>query len=140
MLLATMLLVFGACLWLASGRTPLAIKDHPNERSLHSVPMPHTGGLAILAGIGMVWGWCAGQHEWPTALTWIVFPLVLAGWQTRKVLLIEYAIMIAAGATGVWMLDAEAIWQMVLLCVWVMAYGLFMLAVEVQSSRKVNHG
>jgi len=65
---------------------------------------------------------------------------VLAGWPTRKVLLIEYAIMIAAGATGVWMLDAEEVWQVILLCLWVMVYGLLMLAVEVQSSRKVNHG
>jgi len=56
------------------------------------------------------------------------------------VLLIEYAIMIAAGATGVWMLDAEEVWQVILLCLWVMVYGLLMLAVEVQSSRKVNHG
>jgi len=60
MLLATVLLVLGACQWLASDKAPLAIKDHPNERSLHSVPMPHTGGVAILAGIGMAWAWCAG--------------------------------------------------------------------------------
>jgi len=77
MLIATALLVFSICLWLTSGRTPLAIKDHPNERSLHATPMPHTGGLAMLAGIGMAWAWCAGQHGWPAALTWMVFPLLL---------------------------------------------------------------
>jgi UDP-N-acetylmuramyl pentapeptide phosphotransferase/UDP-N-acetylglucosamine-1-phosphate transferase len=29
---------------------PLQILDHPNERSLHSSPLPRTGGLAIWAG------------------------------------------------------------------------------------------
>lgn len=37
--------------YLASGKACLRILDHPNERSLHHVPMPRTGGLAILAGI-----------------------------------------------------------------------------------------
>jgi UDP-N-acetylmuramyl pentapeptide phosphotransferase/UDP-N-acetylglucosamine-1-phosphate transferase len=35
---------------LASGRL-LSVLDHPNERSLHDVPTPRTGGLAIVAGI-----------------------------------------------------------------------------------------
>jgi len=55
------------------------------------------------------------------------------------VLLVEYFIMIAAGVTGLWMLDTERIWQVVFLCIWVMVYDLLMLAVEVQSSRKINH-
>ena len=29
------------------------ILDHPNERSLHAQPVPRSGGLAILAGIGL---------------------------------------------------------------------------------------
>jgi UDP-N-acetylmuramyl pentapeptide phosphotransferase/UDP-N-acetylglucosamine-1-phosphate transferase len=35
---------------LASGRVP-ALLDHPNERSLHHVPTPRSGGLAIVAAI-----------------------------------------------------------------------------------------
>ena len=37
--------------YLASARARLRILDHPNERSLHHVPVPRTGGLAILAGL-----------------------------------------------------------------------------------------
>lgn len=37
---------------LASGRLQrLHVLDHPNERSLHSQPIPRTGGLALLAGL-----------------------------------------------------------------------------------------
>lgn len=36
---------------LASPGLRLAVLDHPNERSLHTVPTPRTGGLAICAGI-----------------------------------------------------------------------------------------
>jgi len=322
-LFVTALLTLGICLWLASARTPLSIKDHPNERSLHSSPTAHTGGLAILAGIGMAWAWYAGQYGWPASLTWItfsllvvaivsflddvrslpasfrlgvhgvaafilvssglslpdmigavvswfaivwmmnlynfmdgmdglaggmavfgfgflglagwltghveyaqlvwviavsalgflilncpparifmgdagsvtlgmlaaafslwgvhdhVFPiwfpmlvfspfivdatitlmrralrgekvwlahrehcyqkLVLAGWPTGKVLLIEYTIMITAGLTGVWLLYVDVFWQLIFLSLWVMVYCLLMFAVEFQSSRKVNY-
>jgi UDP-GlcNAc:undecaprenyl-phosphate/decaprenyl-phosphate GlcNAc-1-phosphate transferase len=31
--------------------------DLPNHRSLHETPTPRTGGLAIAAGIGIVWFW-----------------------------------------------------------------------------------
>jgi len=78
-LFVTVLLTLGLCLWLASARTPLLIKDHPNKRSLHVMPTPHTGGLAILASIGIAWAWYAGQHAWPVALSGVVFPLLLIG-------------------------------------------------------------
>ena len=44
-----------ACAWLlsrafAAGAGPRML-DHPNARSLHEVPTPRTGGLAIMAGI-----------------------------------------------------------------------------------------
>ncbi len=29
--------------------------DHPNERSLHATPVPRTGGLGIIGGIGAAW-------------------------------------------------------------------------------------
>jgi UDP-GlcNAc:undecaprenyl-phosphate/decaprenyl-phosphate GlcNAc-1-phosphate transferase len=29
--------------------------DHPNERSLHERPVPRTGGIAIIAGVGVGW-------------------------------------------------------------------------------------
>lgn len=39
--------------YLASAGAWLRILDHPNERSLHHVPVPRTGGLAILGGLAM---------------------------------------------------------------------------------------
>ncbi|MBZ0092904.1 MAG: glycosyltransferase family 4 protein [Sulfuricellaceae bacterium] len=39
---------------LKSGLASVAM-DHPNTRSLHSSPIPRTGGLAIMAGIAAAW-------------------------------------------------------------------------------------
>jgi UDP-N-acetylmuramyl pentapeptide phosphotransferase/UDP-N-acetylglucosamine-1-phosphate transferase len=45
----------------------LHILDHPNVRSLHARPIPRTGGLAVLAGIGtglpLVWIGMDGPHS-----------------------------------------------------------------------------
>lgn len=38
--------------------------DHPNERSLHSVPVPRTGGLAIMVGVAAGWA-VGGGVTWP---------------------------------------------------------------------------
>jgi UDP-N-acetylmuramyl pentapeptide phosphotransferase/UDP-N-acetylglucosamine-1-phosphate transferase len=41
-----------ACLWLlVSPRGRRLMLDRPNERSLHAVPVPRTGGIAIAAGV-----------------------------------------------------------------------------------------
>jgi len=37
-----------------------AAMDQPNHRSLHTVPVPRTGGLGILAGICAGWAWLNG--------------------------------------------------------------------------------
>lgn len=38
---------------LSSDTSRLRLLDHPNERSLHDRPMPRTGGLGILASLGL---------------------------------------------------------------------------------------
>ena len=40
---------------LLSGFGRRLVLDHPNERSLHERPVPRTGGLAIIAGVGAGW-------------------------------------------------------------------------------------
>lgn len=40
----------GCALFLIRTRGHLSILDHPNDRSLHCIPVPRTGGLAIWAG------------------------------------------------------------------------------------------
>ncbi|WJW76717.1 glycosyltransferase family 4 protein [Thiohalobacter sp. IOR34] len=53
MLASLLAFVISAALawWLAHPRAPLRILDVPNARSLHSRPIPRTGGLAIVAGL-----------------------------------------------------------------------------------------
>jgi UDP-N-acetylmuramyl pentapeptide phosphotransferase/UDP-N-acetylglucosamine-1-phosphate transferase len=49
------------------------ILDHPNERSLHSNPMPRTGGVAIVTGIvvgGVMFAVTAGSRL-PIAVGWL---------------------------------------------------------------------
>jgi len=58
--------------WLASARSPLAILDHPNERSLHARPVPRSGGIAILMGIAAGWGWLLAAHGMPAHLIWVI--------------------------------------------------------------------
>jgi UDP-GlcNAc:undecaprenyl-phosphate GlcNAc-1-phosphate transferase len=47
------------------------IKDIPNERSLHTEPIPRVGGIAMLAGIFSGWVLLIQSWAW-----WIVLPLV----------------------------------------------------------------
>jgi len=48
------LITMGMTLWLggwfSSPNSRLAFLDHPNERSLHTKPVPRTGGMAIMVG------------------------------------------------------------------------------------------
>ena len=45
------LIVTAATIWLMlASRWPLAL-DQPNDRSLHSSPVPRTGGVGVLAGL-----------------------------------------------------------------------------------------
>lgn len=93
-------LVFLLSWWLttrlSSPVARLRLLDHPNERSLHSTPIPRTGGLAILASLtaGMLlefsraflgWGFSvfqAGYSRWiPAMLTLIVIVSLWDDWR-----------------------------------------------------------
>src|SRR5688572_31464570 len=57
----------------------LHILDHPNERSLHQIPTPRSGGIAIVsaimaAGFGMLLLWPARAPElaWLAAATLLI--------------------------------------------------------------------
>jgi UDP-N-acetylmuramyl pentapeptide phosphotransferase/UDP-N-acetylglucosamine-1-phosphate transferase len=53
--------------WLLSrGRVARIVLDHPNQRSLHTTPIPRTGGLGVVAGVAM--GWAAAGGTLPVAL------------------------------------------------------------------------
>lgn len=48
--LMTMVLTLGLTGWFSLPTSSLAFLDHPNERSLHTRPVPRTGGIAIMVG------------------------------------------------------------------------------------------
>lgn len=61
--------------WMLKGGAAHLALDRPGERSLHSTPTPRTGGLAIVAGIGLAWS-VFGLAA-PVAL-WIALALLVA--------------------------------------------------------------
>lgn len=54
-LLAAFATAFLFSAWLASEDSPFKLLDKPNDRSLHTRPIPSCGGSAIVAGIALGW-------------------------------------------------------------------------------------
>lgn len=77
-LVAVALLAFGASALLtqrlAQGLGPL---DHPNERSLHTRPIPRSGGLGVLAGVGLTLLALWLLAETSAQLPWLALALLL---------------------------------------------------------------
>ncbi len=61
---------FGVIIALIRNRSGKLV-DMPNERSLHTVPTPRTGGIALVAGIFLGWLFLIQSWAW-----WIVVPTV----------------------------------------------------------------
>ncbi len=57
--------------WMARGRVGL---DEPNVRSLHTTPVPRTGGIGLLLGIAV--GWIIAGPQMPLQL-WIALAMVV---------------------------------------------------------------
>ncbi|MEQ1814563.1 MAG: glycosyltransferase family 4 protein [Candidatus Nitrotoga sp.] len=53
-------------------RAKEALMDEPNDRSLHTLPVPRVGGLAIIVGITAGW-----SVMWSSVVWWIVLPMLL---------------------------------------------------------------
>lgn len=61
--------------WLARSRAARLALDEPNARSLHTTPVPRTGGIGLLLGIAAAWTWVAPLFPW---LFWIALVLLIA--------------------------------------------------------------
>ncbi len=76
-----LVLAFGVsllfCLLLLSRFSPLKILDAPNERSLHEVPTPRTGGVAIMLAILIAWALQSWLYGMPEAMVWIAASAML---------------------------------------------------------------
>jgi UDP-N-acetylmuramyl pentapeptide phosphotransferase/UDP-N-acetylglucosamine-1-phosphate transferase len=61
-----------ATLWLAARPHSVAgLLDRPNERSLHQTPVPRSGGLAVLLGLGSAWAAIAVLGLGAPELAWL---------------------------------------------------------------------
>ena len=63
--------------YLASDRARLRWLDHPNQRSLHTRPVPRTGGLGILAGMAVGWIAMAWAFAFPAGWSWVLGGMLL---------------------------------------------------------------
>ncbi len=70
--MAALLILLGM---LRSGFGNIAL-DHPNQRSLHAVPVPRTGGLALMGGMLAGWGLLARGWLWPVVLIAVLLGVV----------------------------------------------------------------
>jgi UDP-N-acetylmuramyl pentapeptide phosphotransferase/UDP-N-acetylglucosamine-1-phosphate transferase len=61
--------------WLARSRAARLALDEPNERSLHTTPVPRTGGIGLLLGVATGWAWIAPHLPW---LFWAALLLLIA--------------------------------------------------------------
>jgi UDP-GlcNAc:undecaprenyl-phosphate GlcNAc-1-phosphate transferase len=61
--------------WLARARSARLVLDQPNDRSLHTAPVPRTGGIGLLLGIAA--GWALASAHLPWAF-WIAVALLIA--------------------------------------------------------------
>jgi len=61
--------------WLAHSHVARLALDEPNARSLHSIPVPRTGGIGLLIGIAAGWALIAPQLPW---FFWAALALLIA--------------------------------------------------------------
>lgn len=60
--------------WLVRSRHSRFALDKPNTRSLHSTPVPRTGGIGLLLGIAAGWFFVGPQFPWSF---WIALTLII---------------------------------------------------------------
>lgn len=90
------LLSFAAALamigWLLKGRASRIALDHPNSRSLHTSPIPRTGGLGLMFGV---------------LATWLLLPLPVLLWVGIGLLLMVSFLEDVYGVPLPWRLIAQ---------------------------------
>lgn len=62
---------------LARPDAPFYVASPPNERSLHQKPVPHSGGIAILASVAVTWLIIATTLPAPTDYAWVIAGLAI---------------------------------------------------------------
>lgn len=96
--------------WLARARIARLAIDEPNARSLHTIPVPRTGGIGLLLGIAA--GFAVAKAGWPPAV-WLAAATVIAisladDLRGLSAGLRFAAHLLAAGLTAITLLGGEA--------------------------------
>jgi UDP-GlcNAc:undecaprenyl-phosphate/decaprenyl-phosphate GlcNAc-1-phosphate transferase len=102
--------------------------DHPNERSLHAMPVPRIGGLAMASGVGAGLAtalFFAIDQPWTDLVKWVMPIVILVGlgayddWKGASVT-VRLALQLALSITAALMLDMPWIhlWWMTLSIMW----------------------
>jgi len=71
-LLVSFALALLTSLLLSSRYSPFKVMDAPNERSLHVMPTPRSGGLGILVGTAAGWTLLCVNAPWFPVMGWII--------------------------------------------------------------------
>jgi UDP-N-acetylmuramyl pentapeptide phosphotransferase/UDP-N-acetylglucosamine-1-phosphate transferase len=105
------------CVLRRSGRLPV---DMPNARSLHRLPIPRGGGIAIWAGMLAGSAWLAQPQPWLAPL------LLLVGvslWDDRRGISVPLRLAVQIGAAIGWLwADGPVAWPHALLAVLAIAW------------------
>jgi len=79
-LIVAPLVAFGlSCIlsWLLTKKKVLDALDHPNPRSLHTLPVPRTGGIAIITSILISWPLLSSSPvSWPLSASIVLLALI----------------------------------------------------------------
>ena len=104
--LAFALALLGLTLLLSSPVRNLAL-DRPNERSLHEVPVPRTGGLAIMAGAAGALAFLDGREQAPLLLALALAALSFGDDLFGLAPILRFAAHVAAAAAALFVFPPE---------------------------------
>ena len=104
--LAFALALLGLTLLLSSAVRNLAL-DRPNERSLHEVPVPRTGGLAIMAGAAGALAFLDGREQAPLLLALALAALSFGDDLFGLAPILRFAAHVAAAAAALFVFPPE---------------------------------
>ncbi len=103
MITATLILVsffLSAALshYLSRSTAWFSVAAQPNERSLHSRPTPHTGGLAILTALAAGWSIAVFSHSPPACFSYLLAALIpvslISLWDDHRPLPAHYRLLV----------------------------------------------
>ena len=109
--------------WLIKGNT-LKILDHPNSRSLHTEPVPRTGGVGLMLGVLVSWALLPTTLPLPV---WLSIGLLMAVSLADDIFtLLVWQRLLTHGATAVWLsatlLSGTHGWMLVIVIAFAIAW------------------